>query len=498
MKPLAFLFVFCITACFGQSPYFNKFFKVGYQAPVSQLLITMKDSTYLIESIIKDSTSGRTDCGLLKIDKYGNEIVKRVTNYQNTDFAWVNKGYTNMLQISNTSIILCDLNFHTSNPINVIFSKINAITLDTVFNKYYSDSYYYYMSSIVKLHSNKFLLIGTKTNTTTNDFWPCYMEIDTTLNILNTYSVAYTNTLGITDAKLNPQNKKIIMAGIATINSKPCGGLIEADTLGNISNSYIEIDALGNGYTQVFYSAFDNTYVTIGLKRTGTFGTSAVTRLFVSKFNSNTLQPIWKKTYGQGQYITNLQDAVINPDGSIVTCGEYSDSTANMLVNSNPNGVILKIAANGDSLWMRQYGNYGLQQPLIAYEELFKGIEKTGDGGYIVCGMPYSAPNPKVWALRVDSMGCFNTSCSASNVGINENQINGFIIIYPNPANDKLFIQSESQNVTYINIVDILGREISPSSVKEKEIDISNFSKGIYFVNCKVNDQFRSLKFVKE
>ena len=70
-----------------------------------------------------------------------------------------------------------------------------------------------------------------------------------------------------------------------------------------------------------------------------------------------------------------------------------------------------------------------------------------------------------------------------------------FFSIYPNPVNDKLFIQGLSE-VSEISIYDVLGKLVL-SKMASSEIDVSNLKKGIYLI--KVKDQQKEIikKLVK-
>lgn len=464
-----------------------------------QNLLKLEDSTYIAFALISDSATGRKDCGFFKMDKHGNEVSKRVINFQNVHYALQDKVYTDMVQISSSSFIKLGVNYYNANPISIILSKISTTNLDTLQNKYFSDADHYYSYGILKLRSNKYFLIGTKTNTATNDYWPNLIEIDSNFNFTATYDISLpitiTNSILVTDSKLNESTKNIILSGyIPGLNQQ--AALITIDTLGNYINHMIDSTPLTTGYSQALYSSYDNTYVTFGGKKTGSVGNNSLYRLYICKYNATTLLPIWKKTYGTAQYINNLYDAVINMDGSIVASGGYADSVSVMAyANCNTNGVLLKINTNGDSLWMRQYDNHGLQPPNMPWDELFKGIEETRDGGYIACGLPYYKPDPKLWVIRVDSMGCFNTSCTPSNIGLNEIKLDEFVKIYPNPASNSLIIESLNNDAEEIQIADINGRKILKHylSVGNK-IDISSFTNGVYLITLINKDNSKSTK----
>jgi PKD repeat protein len=69
--------------------------------------------------------------------------------------------------------------------------------------------------------------------------------------------------------------------------------------------------------------------------------------------------------------------------------------------------------------------------------------------------------------------------------------------IYPNPTHDKLYISFPDSFVqSSIEIIDFSGRVIKEISIYSEAIDISNFNKGIYYVNIK--DEFnKSIYFEK-
>ncbi len=77
---------------------------------------------------------------------------------------------------------------------------------------------------------------------------------------------------------------------------------------------------------------------------------------------------------------------------------------------------------------------------------------------------------------------------------INSNAIK----IFPNPANEKLFIENNlAQSSNYI-ITNLLGQEMDKGFLKS-EIDICNLPKGVYILKI-VNDksQMQAIKFVKQ
>jgi surface protein len=82
--------------------------------------------------------------------------------------------------------------------------------------------------------------------------------------------------------------------------------------------------------------------------------------------------------------------------------------------------------------------------------------------------------------------------CSTTGVG-DQNQLN--ISIYPNPTNDKLFIQGLS-SLSKVSIYNVLGKLVLSQTIS-KEIDVKQLSKGIYIL--KIADEQKEIvrKFIK-
>jgi hypothetical protein len=80
------------------------------------------------------------------------------------------------------------------------------------------------------------------------------------------------------------------------------------------------------------------------------------------------------------------------------------------------------------------------------------------------------------------------------------------INIYPNPATTQLTLEFElfKQEATVVEIWNVLGQLMYSnkdqfSKGKQKlEIDVSNFTSGVYFVQLFYGDKRSSVKFVKQ
>lgn len=64
--------------------------------------------------------------------------------------------------------------------------------------------------------------------------------------------------------------------------------------------------------------------------------------------------------------------------------------------------------------------------------------------------------------------------------------------IYPNPASDIIFIETPNDNLSEVNVYDILGKNVlSQSKLNGNSLDISTLTNGVYFV--KVNAEGNSI-----
>ncbi|MDR0872284.1 MAG: leucine-rich repeat protein [Prevotellaceae bacterium] len=103
------------------------------------------------------------------------------------------------------------------------------------------------------------------------------------------------------------------------------------------------------------------------------------------------------------------------------------------------------------------------------------------------------------------------TQDGAGTSGINDVE-NSKINIYPNPAQDEIFIQSENE-IEKIEVVDITGRTVGAYGIRPNDIrpqnqgecnsplqniNISALSAGVYFVKMTIDKQLVTKKLVKE
>ena len=477
------------------SLYFNKYYNIGFSKCASPMLVPLEDSTYAVLAYGYDSISGQQNMGIFKIDKYGGLVIKK--NYDlGNNYLYYNNGFRYFLNANKSSLFVTS-GAYIGSQLNACLTKINKQTLDTIRTSYYGDAFFhYYLSSSIKINPNKYLFIGTKYDT--NNLWPFILETDSNMIANNTITCNNTHSLQPVSALLHPSDKKIIMSGTKYEGLNFYGFIAKYDTLGNFIDSTV-FRGFKNGVAKIIYSPVDNSYVTLGGKVTSMYGGNSLIRIFICKYDAN-LNLIWSKTIGKSNITSGCYNGVINPDGSILAVGKYSDSLANPVINKNYNGIMLKLSINGDSLWMKQFDSLNDNVSTTNnWLEGFYGIEKTYDGGYIVCGDIAGKPKSEAWVVKTDSSGCDLSACMFS--GIEEkNLMKDFVFnIYPNPNNGKFTIETEKLNNTKgyeLIFRDILGIEIKRVQLTNFSLTIDNLPTGMYIVELLYNQLKISTKRV--
>lgn len=83
-------------------------------------------------------------------------------------------------------------------------------------------------------------------------------------------------------------------------------------------------------------------------------------------------------------------------------------------------------------------------------------------------------------------------------LGVEDNDLNSGLVLFPNPASDVITVSSKNTEITSLQVVDMLGKQLWAAEnmeVHTTTIDVSQFSNGIYFVV--VNNQ-TSKKIIKK
>ncbi|MEZ4838015.1 M4 family metallopeptidase [Flavobacterium sp.] len=119
-------------------------------------------------------------------------------------------------------------------------------------------------------------------------------------------------------------------------------------------------------------------------------------------------------------------------------------------------------------------------------------------GGFILESNQVIASNTNIWSYLPTTF-CVNTSVNrevSSNVKLT-NSGSGFI--YPNPASDKLYINSVEKDSHPFLIVDITGKVIMEGALDaDNSIDVSQLQSGLYMLGIMNEDKTENYKFIKK
>ncbi|QXP59161.1 T9SS type A sorting domain-containing protein [Olleya sp. HaHaR_3_96] len=99
--------------------------------------------------------------------------------------------------------------------------------------------------------------------------------------------------------------------------------------------------------------------------------------------------------------------------------------------------------------------------------------------------------------ISVDSyVAELNKNTLSNTQFVNTNQI---VTLYPNPAKDKLQLQSTLSQLLALTISDISGKTILKTHIySQKQIDVSGLTNGLYFVTFYNEGTIQTLKFIKK
>jgi hypothetical protein len=98
--------------------------------------------------------------------------------------------------------------------------------------------------------------------------------------------------------------------------------------------------------------------------------------------------------------------------------------------------------------------------------------------------------------FAVDATTSFSLDCPDP-VGILENE-KEVLSIYPNPSTSQITISNVVSPILTIKIIDISGKTIMRINDDSNKINVSDLTKGIYFLQVQTEDGLMSNKFIKE
>jgi hypothetical protein len=128
-------------------------------------------------------------------------------------------------------------------------------------------------------------------------------------------------------------------------------------------------------------------------------------------------------------------------------------------------------------------------------------IAQTPDKGFILAGWAWDAsmtPAQQMWLIKTDSMGCDTPGCDITSILNPEYRRQEGMNVYPNPANNNLFIEPDTESREYfIELINISGQVLKQKRKTGKtEIDISELPPGLYFLKCTLQNMVMISKLI--
>lgn len=256
------------------------------------------------------------------------------------------------------------------------------------------------------------------------------------------------------------------------------GLLIKTDSLGN--EQWMQRYGQGN-IGEVFLDiqpAIDGNYLVSAELNYTPGSNNIVGGLWLLKFDVEG-NIIWERKYRDHGPYTWAEDFVELPDGSVVAAG----ATRNIPTQSQ-SGFLIKISAEGDSLWSHIYD----RNP--GYIDLFYSISATMDGGFVMSGFAQrpNGSSQDVWILKVDSLGCAVPGCFA--VDVEEPVlVAGKLEVWPNPFDALLRVRlpgppgsALARLRLYALSGQLLWEQALPTGAIETQADLGILPSGVYFL----------------
>jgi hypothetical protein len=183
-----------------------------------------------------------------------------------------------------------------------------------------------------------------------------------------------------------------------------------------------------------------------------------------------------------------------NQAGTIIDSGgPYSDGTANgtqALVSNR----VWNLPANGCyTLTVNDSWGDGL------FDGTAQGFFTVTSGSTILVNVTdfVEAGNPDNTPISRVNYFTNNAALSSDEFNLLED-----VILYPNPSNDffNIFLPQGIQRTGKLEIYNNLGQQITVKQIESESdlnINVSNYSNGVYFLNLNIGDHSKTLKFIK-
>ena len=141
--------------------------------------------------------------------------------------------------------------------------------------------------------------------------------------------------------------------------------------------------------------------------------------------------------------------------------------------------------------------NLGWEGPAFPFK-IYRGIGFLDFGVRLLVG---------ITDINVGELRCFDSSdcsikfvdfpCDTSTVSVYDLKSSVDLKIFPNPVNNKLYLETTNQNWSY-QIINLQGQQMMQGQYQD-HVDVNQLTPGIYFLQLQKEEEwYQAIKFVKE
>ncbi len=305
----------------------------------------------------------------------------------------------------------------------------------------------------------------------------------------NIYVSGYFSSTSITFGSTTLTNTNIYNSFIVKYDSN--GNALWAKSVVPNTTCNISADDQGNIYAIGPFNSDSITFDTITLINKGAYD------IFVVKFDSNG-NALWAKSVG-GSDNDYSYDGTTDNSQNLYMVGHYESPT----ITFGPT----TLTGIGYNMFIAKLSECNLTKPTIsANDSILTSSSAIGNQWYlndsIIVGdtsQTYiSTQNGNYTVVVTYGNGCSASSdpYNYSTSEIAEFTTNNDIIIIPNPSDGKFRIETNNLKTGYMEIYNSLGEIIYQSIIDNREINLSQQPKGLYFIEMMMGENIYDQKLI--
>ncbi len=471
---------------------------------------------------------------------FSSPVSAQVVTFNKTYDSGVDIAYSS-IEVSDGYLISTSAGFPFT-PRKMVITKTD-LNGDTLWNKIYGDSLTFdSFYAFIKTSDSNFLTGAYAYDPVLDKIFIKLIKLDSLGDSIWTRKIYATSGFNYYSAYIieTSDHGFLISGQIADTSITDGDGLIlKTDSLGN--EEWHTIFG-GNNFEAIYSSIELADYGFLSLGWTRSFGNGSRDIYLVKTDSSGNF--LWQKNWGTfddegGIGITSLSNGnyliagggwlnvstfygmltVIDTSGTILTQKYYTNfPTSEFWWARETNGHSIVAAGSNENAaqialgWIAKFDtalNMQWTRSFIEnnYFSVFRDVQQTSDGGYIVSGFVFAGASggQDSWLVKLDSLGCDSAGCPTitSIEEASSSLERAGVRLFPNPAKEKITLSFSRSLFTaaLIKIYDIMGKQVyyQPAFIqKQISIPVYELQSGVYVVEIIYEGVKERVKFVKE